>query len=81
MIFIIDTASMLTAMVAAWLWYAASRSNVRRVSSKEDLDYHDFNRLIVSFNRNQLLNSRAALASALSALLVAARFAVSIATS
>lgn len=67
---------MLTALVASWLWYSASRASVRRISSKEDIDYHDFNRLIVSFNRNQLLNSRAALASALSALLIAVRFAV-----
>lgn len=75
MIIALDTLAMLSALAASWFWYSASRSNMRRLSQGEEIDHHDFNRLVVSFNRTQILNSRAALASAVSALLVAGRFA------
>ncbi len=75
MILILDIAALASALIASALWYRASRSNVRRLSHSEDIDHHDFNRLIVMFNRNQILNSRAALASAISALMFAVRFA------
>jgi hypothetical protein len=75
MIAILDVIAMLTAFAAAWLWWQASCSTLRRVEKTEEFDYHDFNRLIVAYNRTQILNSRAALATALSALCVAGRFA------
>ena len=75
MILILDIIAMVTAFAAAWLWWQASCSTLRRVDKKEEFDYHDFNRLIVAYNRTQILNSRAALATALSALCVAGRFA------
>jgi hypothetical protein len=60
--------------LAAWFWYLASRRKIRRVSRYEQLDAADINRIVVSINRNQILNSRAALAAALAALLAAVRF-------
>lgn len=72
----LDIAAMLSALAASLLWFKASQASVRRVSAAEEIDHHDFNRLVVSFNRVQLWNARAALATAISALIVAARFAV-----
>lgn len=77
MILALDVMAMLTAAAAAWFWFAASRSHLRRVTRDEVLDAADFNRIIVSFNRAQHLNSRAALITAISALCVAMRYAVS----
>ena len=79
MILALDIAAMLSALAAAWFWWMASRSVIRRVEKHEEVDYHDLNRLVVSFNRTQILNSRAALATAVSALCVGLRFAVGMA--
>ncbi len=65
---------MLCALAAAWLWLAASRSRLRRVSRFEELNAADINRIVVTINRNQLLSARAALAACASALLAAVRF-------
>ena len=79
MIMALDIASLVTALGASWLWYQASGRSIRRLHRFEDIDHHDFNRLVVAFNRTQQLNARAALMTAISALCVAARFAASIA--
>ncbi len=76
---ILDVAAMLTALVAGILWWQASRSTLRRVHKNEELDHHDINRVIVAYNRSQIFNGRAALATAASALCVALRFAASLA--
>jgi hypothetical protein len=70
----LDIAAMITALIASALWYQASSSTVRRISATEQFDYHDMNRLITAYNRTQIFNARAALATAISALMVAARF-------
>ncbi|MGQ0456639.1 MAG: hypothetical protein ACT4OU_06220 [Hyphomicrobium sp.] len=75
MILALDIASLVTALAAAWFWYLASGKSIRRLQRTEEIDYHDFNRLVVAFNRTQQLNARAALITAVSALCVAARFA------
>jgi hypothetical protein len=62
---------MLRALAAAWPWFAASRSHLRRVSRFEKLDAADINRIVVAINRNQLLNARGALVACASALLTA----------
>ncbi len=56
-----------TALVAAYLWFRASSYQVRRVSKSEDINSLDLNRIVTAINRTQLLNRRAALATALSA--------------
>lgn len=62
------------ALVAAVLWWQSCRRTVRRVSRFEALDAADINRLVVAINRNQILNRRAALASAVAAFLAASSF-------
>lgn len=76
---ILDLMGMLTALAAGALWWMASRSTLRRVHKTEEFDYHDFNRLIVAYNRTQIINARAALATAASAMCVALRFGMSFA--
>ncbi|MCA1941329.1 MAG: hypothetical protein LDL26_10055 [Caenispirillum bisanense] len=71
-----EACAALAALVAAWLWYLAGARPQRRVSRDEELDALDFNRLVVGINRSNLLNRRAALATAVSSALVALRFAV-----
>lgn len=75
MLLFLDTLSLISALITSWLWFSASRSTIRRIAHNEHIDHQDFNRIIVSFNRTQILNGRAALASAISALCIATRFA------
>jgi hypothetical protein len=77
---ILDTLALVTAFAAAWFWLVASRGKLRRVSYAEELNAADLNRMIVAINRSQILNSRAALATAVSAFVVAIRFAVTLLT-
>jgi hypothetical protein len=72
---IFDILSLATGILAAWLWYKASARSTRRVEISEQFDFHDFNRLVVAFNRQSILNRRAALATALSVLCIAGKFA------
>jgi hypothetical protein len=51
---------------------------VRRISRSEVLDSRDFNRLIVAFNRAQLLNCRAAMATSATGILAAIRLCLDI---
>ncbi len=66
-----DIAAALSALLAAWLWFKASVRQVRRVSYHETHDAADNNRLDTAMNRAQILNSRAAMATGVSALIVA----------
>ena len=75
LLLILDLVALLSALFAAWLWYRASRRQTRRVEQTEKLDFHDFNRLVVAFNRASILNRRAAIATAISALCLAAKLA------
>lgn len=61
------------ALAAGGLWLAASRRRLRRVSKDEVLNSADYNRIIIALNRTQILNSRAALATAAAAFLTAVR--------
>jgi hypothetical protein len=70
-----DLLALLTAIMAAWLWFRASRNQVRRISLHEELDAQDFNRIVTQMNRTQILNRRAALATAASALTIALKYA------
>lgn len=75
---VLDIAAILTALVAAAFWYQAGAHTVRRISRFETLDAADLNRLVVAMNRSAILNRRAALASAASAICFALRFAASL---
>ena len=75
MFYVLDTAAIATALVAAWFWYRAGIGSVRRISRFERLDAADINRIVVALNRSAILNRRVALAPAASALCCALRFA------
>ncbi len=72
---LLDLLALCSALAAAWLWYLASRNRVRRVERAEQVDHLDYNRLVVAMNRSQILNGRAAMATAISALAIALKFA------
>jgi uncharacterized membrane protein len=72
----LDVVAMLAAIASALLWFMASGRSLRRVHKGEVLDEHDVNRIITAFNRNQILNGRAALATGISAVAVGLRFLV-----
>jgi hypothetical protein len=74
--FLLDITAILGALAAAWLWFAASQNRVRRISKDEVISSADLNRIVVSINRSQILNSRAALATAISALAVTFRLVI-----
>ncbi len=71
---LLDLAALLSALFAAWMWWRASSCKIRRVSKHEELNALDLNRIITALNRSQMLNRRAALATALSALAIAIKF-------
>jgi hypothetical protein len=73
---LLDLAAIIGAMVSAWFWLQASGRMVRRVRREEPLDSTDFNRLVTVLNRTQVLNARAALATGVSALILALRYAL-----
>jgi len=73
---VLDMLAMASAFLAAWLWYRASTTRLRRISRFEALDAADLNRIVIAVNRNQILNTRGALAAAVSALIAGLRIAV-----
>jgi hypothetical protein len=70
-LFLLDLVAIVAALAASWLWLRASQNRVRRVAKDEELSSADINRIVVSINRSQILNARAALATAVSAIAVA----------
>jgi hypothetical protein len=76
MILALDILAMIAAFLSSALWFMASGKSLRRVQRGESIDEHDMNRIITAFNRNQILNGRAALATAVSAIAEALRFLV-----
>ncbi len=72
-IIVLDLAIVLAAAASGVFWYQASRQNIRRICRGEHIDHHDLNRIVVAFNRTQILNRRAALATALAGALAAIR--------
>jgi hypothetical protein len=71
----LDLVALCSALAAAWLWFKASGNTVRRVDRCEELNHLDINRIVVAINRSQILNRRAALATAVSGVAIAAKFA------
>jgi hypothetical protein len=72
----LDLLIIAAATASGILWFKASKGRMRRVSATEQCNHHDLNRLVVAFNRTQLLNRRAALATALAAFAGALRMAL-----
>lgn len=78
LLLVLDLTAIAAAIAASWLWLKASQNRVRRIARDEQLDAADFNRVVVSINRSQILNSQAALATAVSAIAVALRMFVAL---
>jgi hypothetical protein len=68
---ILELLAIAAALLAAWYWYQAGDRPPRRISSDEELDAADINRIVVALHRAAILNRRAALASAASASMIA----------
>ena len=75
-LYVLDLAIVVAAVMSAWLWLQASRRPLRRVSKFEHFDHADLNRVVTSLNRSRILNARAAVATAVAALLGGLRVAV-----
>ena len=73
---VLDAAIVIAALVSSWMWWRASCQRIRRVSRHEELDAADINRLVTALNRTQILNSRAALATAAATVLAGIRLAL-----
>ncbi|MFO1148147.1 MAG: hypothetical protein U1E62_07195 [Alsobacter sp.] len=74
---VLDFAIVVTALASAFLWWKASGQRLRRMDTREELDAHDINRIVTALNRTQILNSRAALATAVAAVLAGMRLVLS----
>ena len=72
----IDFVIIFAALASAYLWWQASRQRVRRISRTEELNYADVNRIVTAMNRTQILNSRAALTTAIAAAMGGLRLAI-----
>lgn len=70
---VLDLSIAAAAFLSGLLWWLASRKRLRRICRDEMLDHADFNRMIVAYNRTQILNGRAALMTAIAGLLAAIR--------
>jgi len=77
-VYFVDLMIAVFAVSSGWLWFKASRNKVRRIRRSEVFDVADINRIVTNINRTQLLNSRAALATALAAGLGILRYAISL---
>jgi hypothetical protein len=72
---LLDIFAILSALLAAWLWYRAGSCPARRMSLTETINAQDFNRIVTAINRAGILNRRAAFATALSGVALALKFA------
>lgn len=68
-LYVLDVAIILAAVMSAWFWLQAAGKPQRRVSKFEDFNHADLNRLVTALNRSCILNARAAVTTAVAALL------------
>ena len=75
-LYALDVAIIVAAVMSAWFWLQAAGKPQRRVSKFEDFNHADLNRLVTALNRARILNARAAVATAVAALLGGLRVAL-----
>lgn len=75
-LYALDLAIIVAAVASAWFWLQAAGKRQRRVSKFEEFNHADLNRLVTALNRARILNARAAVATAIAALLGGVRVAV-----
>ena len=73
LLLVLDVLIVAAAFVSGALWLKASWRRIRRISRHEVLDHADLNRIVTAMNRAQILNARAAGATACAALLAGVR--------
>lgn len=76
-IFLLDLSIVAAALLSGVFWWQASRKKMRRICRDELLDAADFNRMVVAYNRTQMLNARAAMATAAATFLAGLRLSAS----
>jgi len=69
----LDGSIVAAAFISGMFWWRASRKRLRRICRDEMLDHADFNRMVVAYNRTQILNARAAIATAVAGILATLR--------
>ncbi|OBX19239.1 hypothetical protein A9995_08955 [Erythrobacter sp. QSSC1-22B] len=70
---LLDLSIVAAAFLSGMFWWLASRKRLRHICRSEILDHADFNRMVVAHNRTQILNARAAVATATAGILAAIR--------
>lgn len=75
-VYVLDLAIVIAAVFSAWFWLQAAGKPQRRVSKFEEFNHADINRLITALNRARILNARAAVTTAIAALLGGFRVAL-----
>lgn len=70
---LLDLSIVAAAFLSGMFWWLASRKRLRRICRDEMLDHADFNRMVFAYNRTQILNARAAIATAIAGILAAIR--------
>lgn len=70
---LLDLSIVAAAFLSGMFWWLASRKRLRRICRDEILDHADFNRMVVAYNRTQILNGRAAVTTAAAGILAAIR--------
>ena len=75
---LLDAGIIVAALVSSYLWWLSSRNRVRRISRHEEIDAADLNRIVTTLNRTQILNARAAVATAAASLLAGVRVILSL---
>lgn len=75
---LLDLSIAAAAFLSGMFWWQASRTRQRRICRDEVLDSADFNRMVVAYNRTQILNARAAIATAIAGILAGLRLSANI---
>ena len=73
---VFDVTTVALTFLAAYLWFTASQPRHRRITRDETLDAADLNRIIVTLNRSQIANERAALATGAAGAALAVRLLI-----
>lgn len=70
---LLDLSIVSAAFLSGSFWWLANRKRLLRICRDEMLDHAGFNRMVIAYNRTQILNARAAIAMAIAGILAAIR--------
>lgn len=75
-LYVLDLAVVAASVASGGFWLRAAGKPQRRISKFEDFSHADLNRVVTALNRSRILNARAAVATAIAALLRGVRVAL-----